>query len=101
MAQKANPKKDKQVASHLITVIWPLESGANVAQVINGVFLLLCKQYTDKYLVLSQIYSGNEEIIGLSHQVRTREQVEILRTRVVDKNHLQFVFFVYPSPPTD
>ncbi|OGD83168.1 hypothetical protein A2572_02795 [Candidatus Collierbacteria bacterium RIFOXYD1_FULL_40_9] len=102
MAQKAPKQKmEKAELPHLVTVTWPLENGANVAEVIRGVFLLLCKQYSDKYLLISQIYSSNEEIIGLRHQVRTKEQVEILRASVVDKNRLHFVFFVYPAPPTE
>lgn len=102
MAQKPNKaKKEKAAFAYPLTITWPLESGANAAKVIDGVFLLLCKQYPDKYLVLSQIYSGNEEIVGLRHQVRTRDQVQILPASVVDKNYLQFDFFVYPAPPTD
>ena len=102
MVQKATrPKKEKAAFAYPLTITWPLENGANVAQVIDGVFLLLSKQYEDKYLVLSQIYSGNKDIVGLRHQIRTREQVQILPASVVDKNYLQFVFFVYPEPPTE
>lgn len=102
MAQKiTRPKKEKAALPYPVVITWPLESGANAAQVIDGVFLLLCKQYADKYLVLSQIYSSNKDIVGLRHQIRTRDQVQILPASVVDKNYLQFVFFVYPEPPTD
>lgn len=102
MAQKTTKsKKEKAVLPYPVMITWPLESGANAAKVIDGVFLLLSKQYAEKYLVLSQIYSGNEEIVGLRHQIRAREQVQILPASVVGKNYLQFVFFVYSAPPTD
>ncbi len=100
-AKTSQSKAKTNTPPYFIMVVWPLESGSNVAKAIDGVSQLLTHQYRGKYLVLSQIYTNNMDLVGLRHQLRTDKSVEILQSDAFDKKCLQFYFIVHASKPTD